>query len=701
MVTMKNRLQFYCSELILCFMCSFCLFVSSWGQYPNGTMLQCCILGSTVTTTNKTAIIDVSCRKSRLGGMLEEDKLPVAGDNVPAFVMCTNPKGCFLRLSRNAEARVVLKELSVGYVSDPSTFFPPGRLVLGKVKSINTSSKGITGATRVDMDLRETSVADGNLDGGDSKLEFDKIHVGDKYKGTITRIAEYGVFVRLEKSNICGLAHKSECSENFVVDVSSFYDPGDIVKVLVIRKMDEKKQLGLSMKASHFVDDDDEEDESDDEEDAVTTEGVPNDKRPEIVSEEEITQTQLDMDEEKDDDDEGDDDDSDDSSAEEDGEDRDLGNDASSTGKELGLDTNVGFDWNGKTSSNSDSISKGGDDDGSSDDDDSDDIADPDSEENTRDRSSQSRSSRRTQAARRREELATSRREAALADGTADESLETSADFERLLASNPNSSELWIRYMAFHLTLADVAAARRVAEKALARIEFREEQDKMNVWCALLTLEVKYGNDASVDDALARACQQVNPKHIHLRLCEILGKEGSSDAMKKTLQVFTRMTKRFRTKKTMWLAYLRFLLTQERDEDAFALSKRALLSLPKYKHIWLLSHFGMLLFECGKAEQARAVFEALLRENPKRADLLSLFMDQELKHGEIRILRELCTRVAMAGDLSNSADRVMKLSDKQMKNFFKRWFTIEESNGTESDRDAVKAAARRYVEESI
>ena len=79
------------------------------------------------------------------------------------------------------------------------------------------------------------------------------------------------------------------------------------------------------------------------------------------------------------------------------------------------------------------------------------------------------------------EEEEISRREAALADGTADQNPETAADFERLVAGNPNSSELWIKYMAFHLSLADIDSARNVANRAFDRIEFRQEGEKVRL----------------------------------------------------------------------------------------------------------------------------------------------------------------------------------------------------------------------------
>ena len=50
---------------------------------------------------------------------------------------------------------------------------------------------------------------------------------------------------------------------------------------------------------------------------------------------------------------------------------------------------------------------------------------------------------------------------------------ENEEDFERLLVSHPNSSALWVQYMAFLLQTAEVDRARAAGERALAAISFR------------------------------------------------------------------------------------------------------------------------------------------------------------------------------------------------------------------------------------
>lgn len=122
--------------------------------------------------------------------------------------------------------------------------------------------------------------------------------------------------------------------------------------------------------------------------------------------------------------------------------------------------------------------------------------------------------------------------------------LPTSADdFDRLLLQSPNSSIIWLRYMAFHLESAEIEKARAIAERALKSISFRyssrsvfvfstfvnssnqvwvcddlhhrycyrEEQEKLNVWMAYVNLENMYGSQESLQEVFERALQHNDP----------------------------------------------------------------------------------------------------------------------------------------------------------------------------------------------
>lgn len=648
----------------------------SWGDFPHGKFVQCRVLSQIRSKPH----FDVSLRPSRLDGDLDDDEVPEEGEHVQAFVVSTTKKGCFVRLSHKIEGRVVLKELCDGFLPNPDVAFPIGRLVIGRVKSIQKIEKKGQVRQIVDLDLRESVLLE-----NEDKLRFEDIEVGQKYTGTVTRLEDYGVFVRIDSSDVSGLAHKSECSDKYIRNLSNLYDPGDKVKVLVLKKDELSKKLGFSLKASHFVDDDDEIEDDDDEsagsssiEDAMQMMTDDDD-----VSKEDAMELEVHSD--SDDNTENDDmlSSAGDSSSDEETENR---------SKKVGnsnqiMDTNVGFDW-GNTAAKEDRES------------------DHDSEDNSSDSDEEgdtlraSHKSRRKQAQRRKEEREIAKRERALADGTADENPETEADFERLIANTPNSSELWIRFMAFHLSLADIAAAREVANRAFSKIEFREESEKMNVWCALLTLELKYGTESSINETFERACQHNNPKHVHLRFSEILEKDNSSSSYatpERIGELYSKMCKKFRTKKKVWLAHMEYLLKNNREEDALSVSKKSVLSLPPYKHIETMSKFAQLVFEYGNVERGRTLFDGLLRKAPKRLDIFFVYTDKEVKYGDIAVARSLFERVCNPAD-----DTIpLKLSDKKMKSFFKKWYAFEEQHGTAETQEKVKEAARAFVERSL
>jgi rRNA biogenesis protein RRP5 len=49
----------------------------------------------------------------------------------------------------------------------------------------------------------------------------------------------------------------------------------------------------------------------------------------------------------------------------------------------------------------------------------------------------------------------------------------SAAEFEQLVLASPGSSYVWIQYMAWLLSVAEVAQAREVAERALERIDMQ------------------------------------------------------------------------------------------------------------------------------------------------------------------------------------------------------------------------------------
>lgn len=104
------------------------------------------------------------------------------------------------------------------------------------------------------------------------------------------------------------------------------------------------------------------------------------------------------------------------------------------------------------------------------------------------------------------------------------------ADYERLLLGEPNSSMLWIQYLAFQLQLSEIEKAREISERALKTIAIREEKEKLNVWIAMLNMENAYGNSESLKETFNRACQYNDAQDVHEKLASIYIQSGKIEA---------------------------------------------------------------------------------------------------------------------------------------------------------------------------
>lgn len=84
---------------------------------------------------------------------------------------------------------------------------------------------------------------------------------------------------------------------------------------------------------------------------------------------------------------------------------------------------------------------------------------------------------------------------------------ESADDFDRLVLSSPNSSILWVQYMAFHLQATEIEKARAVAERALKTISFRSRL------CPPCFREGSFGREGHVSPACrASTCGSFPPR---------------------------------------------------------------------------------------------------------------------------------------------------------------------------------------------
>ncbi|KAL8637817.1 MAG: hypothetical protein Q9228_004959 [Teloschistes exilis] len=567
-------------------------------------------------------------------------------DVIRGFIRNMADNGIFVNIGSNLTAFVRISDLSDLFLKDWKSDFEIDQLVEGKVYEIDVASN------HVRMSLKKSHV-DSNYQ---PPLTFNDMTLGQVVTGKVRKVEDFGVFVVVDNSaNVSGLCHRTQMADGKSAKPQKLYSEGDLVKAKILKIDRERKRISLGLKASYFNDDMDADVDGDDknviperaivdDDDDGSSDGMGMNELEGMPS----TSAGLLADIEGREDEDGADSDTKENTI--------YGmNGISSSGEQLqGLDAG-GFDWIGGPLF----------------------PKDVESESDTDMEASQPKKKKRRKA-----EIQIDRTGDLDANGPQSE-----ADYERLLLGQPNSSVLWLSYMAFQLQSNETEQAMEIGERALRTIHIREQDEKLNVWVAMLNLENTYGTDESLDEVFKRACQYCDSLDIHERLISIYiqsGKQEKADAL-----FTTALSKHGSQSPSLWLnAATFFLSTLNEPSRARQLLPRALQSLPPHTHLQLTSQFAQLEFTSpnGDPERGRTAFEGLLTTFPKRLDLWNVLIDLEIKTGEVERVRELFGRVTKLG-----------LKAKKMKYWFKRWMEWEEKCGGERERMRVRGLAEEYV----
>uniref|UniRef100_A0A0K0DLM4 TPR_REGION domain-containing protein n=1 Tax=Angiostrongylus cantonensis TaxID=6313 RepID=A0A0K0DLM4_ANGCA len=252
---------------------------------------------------------------------------------------------------------------------------------------------------------------------------------------------------------------------------------------------------------------------------------------------------------------------------------------------------------------------------------------------------------------------------------------ETHEDFARLLRKDPNSAEIWIRYISFFLEKNDLRMARATAERALTVINYREETEIFNIWTAYLNMEVAYGDENSTKEIFQRSCGNADALKMHIQMAE-------AD------EVYEVMLKKFRANSDdIWTLYGEHLMKTDRADKARDLMKKALTSVPKQRHVPIISRFAQMEFRKGDIERGRTLFESLVSAYPKKTDLWLVYADLSLKHSGIEMARQILERACS-----------QRLSMHKLRALFRKWMEAEERFGDDKSRLLVGSKAAKFLE---
>ncbi|KAG2203792.1 hypothetical protein INT47_012725 [Mucor saturninus] len=532
--------------------------------------------------------------------------------------------GVLVNITSNIVGKAYLTDILDTYTEDPTADLEEGQVVRIAIIGVHAEK------SQVDVSLRPSRIFPG-IESNEIK-SFGDIKRGQVYSGYIANIAPTGVFVKLNHAISARVKIANLC-DAFVKEWKGIYKEGQLVQAKIIYIDHTLHRLEASLKKS-------------------VVEGTAAEKKKQVEGAGAMVESESEDEEmpEVDDSDEemeeasGDDDEEEVEEEEEEEEEEDE-----TPAPSLAIDN---FDWTGINTRV-----------------DSSDEEESDEEEEEEDKSKDKKKKKEVED--KTGELNTT-------------TPQTAADFERVLVGSPNSSYLWINYMAYQLQLSEIGKARDIGERALKTISFREEQEKMNVWVALLNLENNFGTDETLEEVFKRALVYCDPLKVYLQLVKIYER---SDKLEKAEALWEEMIKKFGSSPQVWTGFGLYYLEHGQADKSRELLQKSLKVLPKHEHVTIAVKFAQLEFKHGEAELGRTILEGIMSNSPKRLDLWNVYLDMEMIAGDVEKTRRLFERVAS-----------MKFSSKKMKFLFKKWIQFEKANGTEDDVQRVKEKTLAYVE---
>lgn len=456
--------------------------------YHKNEVLRACVIG--VDKANKKVSLSLRPSKVLSSSLPVQDreftsmKQLKINDIVRGFIRRVADSGLFVALSHNVTAYVRISDLSDSYLKEWKEAFQVDHLVKGRITLVDAEQG------KLQMSLKDSAL-DPNYK---TPTTLRDLKPGQVVTGKVRKVEEFGAFIVIDNSaNISGLCHRSEIAENRIEDARAVYEEGDAVKAKILKIDRAQEKISFGLKASYFKDTEDAEnsDEDDGDSEGVSLDGFGgvdvegSDSDDDDENDDDVSMGGVDLEDGSDSND----------SEQSDEDDVEMANAPSKKAEGLGAS---GFDWSGKVNDDDEKAAR----------------SDSDDEDDTQ----------KTKKKSRKPEIQVDRTGELDAQGP-----QSVADYERLLLGEPDSSLLWLKYMAFQLELGEVEKAREIAERALRTITIGQDAEKLNIWVALLNLENTYGDEDSLEDVFKRACQYNDTAEVYERMTSIYIQSGKNN----------------------------------------------------------------------------------------------------------------------------------------------------------------------------
>lgn len=157
------------------------------------------------------------------------------GVELDGIVRSVREFGAFVDIGNGVEGLVHVSELSWDRVANPADVLEQGQKIRVVVKKIDheTGKIGLSAREMIENPWKRAA---------------DKYHVGAAVRGVVSRIAQFGAFVKLEPG-VEGLVHISEVATRRIRSVADVVREGESVECRVLAIDPDEQRLSLSIKA--------------------------------------------------------------------------------------------------------------------------------------------------------------------------------------------------------------------------------------------------------------------------------------------------------------------------------------------------------------------------------------------------------------------------------------------------------------------
>ena len=157
------------------------------------------------------------------------------GTTLDGTVRSVRDFGAFVDIGEGVEGLVHVSQLSWDRVANPADVLQPGQRVRVVVK-------------KIDRDTGKIGLSARDLVESPWQRAGEKYHVGATVRGVVSRIAQFGAFVKLEPG-VEGLVHVSELANRHVRSVGDVVKEGETVECRVLAIDPDEQRMSLSIKA--------------------------------------------------------------------------------------------------------------------------------------------------------------------------------------------------------------------------------------------------------------------------------------------------------------------------------------------------------------------------------------------------------------------------------------------------------------------